>query len=229
MVSSMVGGYQFGDWRVEPDQSRIRSGEVERHLEPLSMNALTYLLDRPGETVSADRLLESVWPGRYVEPNAVPRVLNQIRQALGDDPKNPKYIQTIRKRGYRTLAQVRPLEEVPPRLTGEERPRNWRKRTLILALCCVATLTVAYLYGGALISAVVLNTPTAFFADPVDQELGIATSADGTKIAFAVSGEGPPLVYVLGWMTHLERGFNSPVYDNDQLLAMTSDVHRFVR
>jgi pimeloyl-ACP methyl ester carboxylesterase/DNA-binding winged helix-turn-helix (wHTH) protein len=229
VVRSMVGCYQFGDWRVEPDQNRICNEEVERHLEPLSMNALTYLLDHPGQTVSADRLLDFVWRGRVVEPNAVPRVLNQIRQALGDDPKNPTYIQTIRKRGYRTLAQVRPLNEVPPRQTVDGRPRNSRKKTLVLALFSLIALTAAYLYGGALISALVLNAPTAFFADPVDQELGMATSADGTKIAFAVSGDGPPLVYVLGWMTHLERGFNSPVYDNDQLLAMTSQAHRFVR
>jgi pimeloyl-ACP methyl ester carboxylesterase len=110
-------------------------------------------------------------------------------------------------------------------------PKRKRSHKKLIALACVALvlLPVAYLYGGALVSAVVLNAPNTFFDDPIDQQIGIASSADGTKIMFAVSGEGPPLVYVLGWMTHLESGFNSPVYDNEQLVAMTSKQHRFVR
>ena len=110
-------------------------------------------------------------------------------------------------------------------------PKRKKSRKKLIALACatLVLLPVAYLYGGALVSAVVLNAPNTFFDDPIDQQIGVATSADGTKIMFAVSGEGSPLVYVLGWMTHLESGFNSPVYDNEQLVAMTSMQHQFVR
>lgn len=112
-----------------------------------------------------------------------------------------------------------------------EQPRKRISRKKLIALTCVALvlLPVAYLYGGGLVSVLVLNLPSTFFDDPIDQEIGVATSADGTKISFAVSGEGRPLVYVLGWMTHLESGFNSPLYDNERLVAMTSKQHRFVR
>jgi pimeloyl-ACP methyl ester carboxylesterase len=115
-------------------------------------------------------------------------------------------------------------------VTGEL-PKRQRSRKKLIALTCVALvlLPVAYLYGGGLVSALVLSAPSTFFDDPIDQKIGVATSADGTKISFAVTGEGPPLVYVLGWMTHLESGFNSPLYDNEQLVAMTSKLHHFVR
>jgi len=112
---------------------------------------------------------------------------------------------------------------------AEAFPRSHRKLIAISVSCALILTFVTYLYGGAVLSAVVLGAPGTFFGDPVDQRMGVATSSDGTRIAFAVSGQGPPLVYVLGWMTHLEKGFNSPLYDNEQLVAMTSKQHRFVR
>jgi len=110
-------------------------------------------------------------------------------------------------------------------------PRRRTSRGKLIALGCVVLglLLATYLYGGALVSAVVLHAPGTFFGKPIEQQIGVATSEDGTKIAYAVSGEGPPLVYVLGWMTHLQAGYNSPLYDNERLLAMTSEQHRFVR
>lgn len=112
---------------------------------------------------------------------------------------------------------------------NDEPPKRSRKKVIALILTLLVLLPVSYFYGGGLVSALVLNIPGAFFDDPIDQSIGVTTSADGTNISYAVSGEGPPLVYVLGWMTHLESGFNSPLYDNERLVEMTSNRHRFVR
>jgi hypothetical protein len=60
---------------------------------------------------------------------------------------------------------------------------------------------------------------------PIEQQVGFATAADGTRIAYATTGEGPPIVIVLGWATHLREGFNSPTYDQQGLLALTSEHH----
>lgn len=98
--------YQFGSWLVEPALNRMTSGTVEKHLEPLSMDVLSYLLAHSSEVVSLPQLLQVGWSNRVVEDNAVPRVINEIRRALGDDSHNPRYIETIRKRGYRTVAAV---------------------------------------------------------------------------------------------------------------------------
>ena len=98
--------YRFGEWVVEPHLNRIRSDDVEHQLEPRSIQVLQFLLDNPGETVSIDSLLDAVWADRVVEPNAVHRNLARIRRALGDDSKAPRYIETISKRGYRTVAPV---------------------------------------------------------------------------------------------------------------------------
>ncbi len=71
--------------------------------------------------------------------------------------------------------------------------------------------------------------PALYFGDAIEQELAFVTTPDGTRIAYATSGKGPPIVQVMGGVTHLESGFNSPIYDNDGLVAMSSRDHLFVR
>jgi len=99
---------QFGAWVIEPQLSRIRSGEMIVHLQPQAIEVLAHLLDHPGEIVSQQDLMDVVWDGRLVEPGAVARNVAAIRKALGDDPRNPTYIQTVPKRGYRMIATVTP-------------------------------------------------------------------------------------------------------------------------
>ena len=107
---------KFGDWLIEPQLNRIRRGDQEQLLEPLTMNVLAYLVENAGDVVSQDALLQHFWPGRFVEESTIHRRINQIRRALGDDAKHPIYIETISKRGYRTIASVSPILDV--RKTG---------------------------------------------------------------------------------------------------------------
>ena len=105
----MAATYKFGDWLVEPDLNRVRQVVDERALEPQAMNVLVYLLDRSDTTVSVEEILAEVWNGRIVESTAVARTINQIRRALGDSARSPRYIETIARRGYRTVAPVEPV------------------------------------------------------------------------------------------------------------------------
>jgi DNA-binding winged helix-turn-helix (wHTH) protein/TolB-like protein len=107
--SEQIIAYQFGEWVVEPHLNRIRRADEELQLEPRTLEVLHYLLEHPGEIVSRDELLDHVWAGQVVEPNVIDGKLNRIRQALGDSPRNPTYIETVSKRGYRTIAPVNRL------------------------------------------------------------------------------------------------------------------------
>ena len=112
--------YEFGEWRVEPELGRVRRGQDRRHLEPKALEVLIYLLADAGQVVSSEALLQNLWQGKIVEPSAVPRNVALIRRALGDDPRKPRYIETIPKQGYRTVAPVRliePQSQVPDALT----------------------------------------------------------------------------------------------------------------
>ncbi|MCZ6641363.1 MAG: winged helix-turn-helix domain-containing protein, partial [Gammaproteobacteria bacterium] len=103
--------FQFGDWRVEPHLNRICRGSEEKQLEPKAMDVLAYLLERNGEVVAARDMLDQLWPGLVVEEDAVYQRIAKIRRALGDDARNPKYIENIAKRGYRLIAAVESIGE----------------------------------------------------------------------------------------------------------------------
>jgi DNA-binding winged helix-turn-helix (wHTH) protein len=75
-------------------------------LSPRLVEVLRLLVARPGELVTKEQLLESVWPDVNVTDNALARAISDIRSALGDSPAAPRYIQTVTRRGYRFLGQV---------------------------------------------------------------------------------------------------------------------------
>jgi DNA-binding winged helix-turn-helix (wHTH) protein/tetratricopeptide (TPR) repeat protein len=86
---------------------RSNLGKEERVLlMPKAFAVLSYLIERAGRLVTHDELLEAVWPGSVVEPQAVRRHILEVRTALGDRPKNSLFIETIPKRGYRFIAPV---------------------------------------------------------------------------------------------------------------------------
>ena len=107
MAGPVGGVFDFGDWRIDSAANRLeRDGQAEQ-IEPLAMDVLVVLLEHPGEVVSQDTVLDRVWGGGSGDPGMVKKRVAQIRRALGDDPKHPRYIETIAKRGYRAIAPVR--------------------------------------------------------------------------------------------------------------------------
>src|SRR5580700_8946957 len=75
-------------------------------LTPKAFAVLAYLVEHAGCLVTSDELLEAVWTGRVIEPQAVRKHILEVRTALGDRPKNSLFIETLPKRGYRFIAEV---------------------------------------------------------------------------------------------------------------------------
>jgi TolB-like protein/DNA-binding winged helix-turn-helix (wHTH) protein len=97
---------RIGAWSVNPGSGEIsRDGETVR-LELRTMRLLVCLAERAGAVVSIDDLLKQVWPDVSVTPDSVYQAVASLRRALGDDPKNPTYIATAPRLGYRLVATV---------------------------------------------------------------------------------------------------------------------------
>lgn len=113
------------------------------------------------------------------------------------------------------------------------RPTRRRSPVRRYALASAAALLVALGIAGALNKDYVLSRwilySAQYFGDPIEQHIGFAPAADGTRIAYATTGEGPPVLIVLGWATHLQEGINSPTYDPQGILALSSEKHRIIR
>jgi len=111
--------FVVGEWRVEPDLSRVSRHGVTAHVRPKLMDLLVYLARNSERTVPHDELLANVWPGQpFIASTALARCIAELRQTLGDHATGSTVIQTIPKRGYRLIAAVGPYLE-PDRRPGE--------------------------------------------------------------------------------------------------------------
>ena len=106
-------GFFVGDWHVNPQICRIQLGDKVVKLEPRVMQVLEFLARYPNEVVSRADLEAGVWGGRAVGYEALGRTVALLRKALGDDSKQPRFIETLSKKGYRLIAPVRHPGNIP--------------------------------------------------------------------------------------------------------------------
>src|SRR5262249_2235942 len=105
----------FGPFRLDRSDQCLWREDERLALTPKAFAVLHYLVSHAGRLVSQDELLEALWPGIYVQPEVLKSHIRDIRSALGDRPKNPVYIETLPKRGYRFIAPVQgPLPSSAP-------------------------------------------------------------------------------------------------------------------
>src|ERR1700704_1571658 len=111
---------RIGAWCVNPGSSQIsRDGETVR-VETRTMRLLLCLAEHAGEVVSIDDLLNQVWSDVTVAPDSVYQAVTSLRRLLGDDPKQPTYITTVPRLGYRMVATVSPWADQSVALIGAQ-------------------------------------------------------------------------------------------------------------
>jgi DNA-binding winged helix-turn-helix (wHTH) protein len=114
MSDSLASGFRLAELTVQPNQGRIVSLGGEAHVEPRAMDVLVVLARRAGDTVSRNELIEAVWKHSYVCDEALSRCISLLRHALGDDRSNPRFVETIPKRGYRLMMPVQLVASTEP-------------------------------------------------------------------------------------------------------------------
>ena len=102
----MDGDFRIGDWLVQPNLNRIVRDDHEVRVEPKAMEVLTYLRENAGSVVPKTQIVQHVWSGSYVTEEVLTNSIWELRKALGDDARNPSYIQTVPRRGYRLIAPL---------------------------------------------------------------------------------------------------------------------------
>jgi TolB-like protein/DNA-binding winged helix-turn-helix (wHTH) protein/tetratricopeptide (TPR) repeat protein len=152
---------RIGDWRVDPGVDEItRDGAVVK-LEPRAMRLLLCLAERAGQVVSIEELLDEVWADVVVTSDSVYQAVAALRRILGDHAKEPAYIATLPRRGYRLVASVAawsepasarplvppltPIVDTPPTATAPTYSSlRWERALFLIGL----TLIIGYLIIG---------------------------------------------------------------------------------
>ncbi len=102
----MQNGFSIGEWHIHPERNAlVRSGK-EHPIEPKVMAVLVCLSEQPGDVVSKEQMIRTVWGGAAVTDEVLTNAISELRKALGDDARQPRFIQTIPKKGYRLVANV---------------------------------------------------------------------------------------------------------------------------
>ena len=148
--------YEFGQFTLVPTEKRLLCDGKVVPLAPKVFDTLVLLVKNQGRLLEKDALLEALWPHRVVEEVALAHNVSQLRKALGDPAEDPKFIETVPKRGYRFIAAVRQRGEprAAPPASGGETPsavrHTPRSRAAILgafaAVLVLAAGTAAYVH-----------------------------------------------------------------------------------
>jgi pimeloyl-ACP methyl ester carboxylesterase/DNA-binding winged helix-turn-helix (wHTH) protein len=186
------GVFQFDDVVLDVERFELRRRGEPVHVEPQVFDVLAYLVLHRDRVVTKAELLDQVWGDRFVSESALTSRLKAARRAIGDDGDAQRVIRRLRGRGYRFVAPVTDADE-----PGPPEPTPIRPGLRIVPAASSAA-------GPA-------DRP-ASDVSPLSQQIRFCTAADGTRIAYATVGSGPPLVKAANWMTHLDFDWESPVW-----------------
>ena len=106
----------FGRYRLEP-RGGLMSGDRNVRLTPKALALLSFMAARPGEVITKEELFGAVWPEVTVGDAALVTCIQELRRALGDDARRPRYVETLHRRGYRFVGK---LAERLPATAGEK-------------------------------------------------------------------------------------------------------------
>jgi DNA-binding winged helix-turn-helix (wHTH) protein/tetratricopeptide (TPR) repeat protein len=124
------GFVEVGGVRLDLGSQRLDVDGKMVDLRPNSWELLKYMAARPGKLLSKDELVEAVWGDRVVTEASLNQAVRELRKALGDDARSPRYIETVHRRGFRFIAatedhdshrQSRPVSSCPTKLVGRKR------------------------------------------------------------------------------------------------------------
>lgn len=186
----MSGKYAFGEFEVDRAAATLlRDGEIVP-LTPKTFGLLLHLLEHAGALVSREELFERHWRGRVVTDDALTRCIHELRNALDDDPRRPRYLVTMHRRGYRFISQVKVDSPIDSSESAAQTERLYGRSTLMNSL--TSAITVANRERRGLV--ITLTGEPGVGKTQVMRELARIGESKGMHVvtAFAAEGAGAP-------------------------------------
>jgi len=195
-VNSISEVIRFATYEVHPRSGEIRKGGTKLRLSEQPFQLLLALLERPGEVLTREELQKRLWPDTFVDVDgSLNAAVNKIREVLGDSAENPRFVETVPRRGYRFIAPV-----TGTRTREVNTPEDGTGlRSYLLPLGAVAVLlasAAAWLFvrSGANRNSL-QRTLTRVTFQPGLQS-GATWSPDGRYIAYALNHDGQSDIWV---------------------------------
>jgi DNA-binding winged helix-turn-helix (wHTH) protein len=207
--------YEVSDLVIDLARQRVTRAATEIALPKLSFDLLLVLIRAAPALLSNDELMEQVWPGLVVSPETVNRRVKLLRDALGDDPRAPRYIAGLRGRGYRLIPEVRSVEKVAPRVALQPSPvQSDSTRTLLPMRSLQGKFAEGVLLAERVIAADPVNPWSSSRQSACNRylELGDLTAARDVVAGASAAGVAPFQVfqYLGDWRAAGEAVYDAP-------------------
>jgi len=149
--------YRFEEIEIDVDNVWLKRDGEEFHVRQQTFQVLVYLLEQRQRLISKDELIEHIWRDTAVTDNALEQCLAEIRKVLGDDSRNPRFIKTVPRAGYRFIGNVEEVSaeaeattrvsqnqnQSQPAIAEASRPEVWiRKRAVLISVAILLTVVV---------------------------------------------------------------------------------------
>ena len=228
------GFYEFADFRLDLSDKVLRQGDKQILLTPKVFDTLKVLVENAGSLLEKEELMHAIWPDRFVDEGNLAFNVKVLRRVLGDDANDPKFIETIPRRGYRFIASTRRIEAETPSTDKLAQDAGLFPGTRAIAVGPVGKRSLWFLFlMSALLLCVFLivglrslswKTVTPVLSAPFSsQKLSnngkvpdAVISPDGKKVAY-VNGTGTEKESV--WIRRLETG------DNIEIIPPSDDIY----
>jgi Tol biopolymer transport system component/DNA-binding winged helix-turn-helix (wHTH) protein len=193
------GVRQFGAFELDSRTGDLRKHGVRIKLQDQPRQILLLLLDHPGEVVTRDQIRKQLWPdATFVDfDNAINSAMRKLRTALGDTAENPRFIETLARRGYRLVVplsagpgRITEPEPAPSRTTRKARGPKWQfiAASFVIVIFIAVFMAVAAKRVGTSGSGEKANIRVAPLTANPGLEMHPSFSQDGTRVAYVWHG-----------------------------------------
>lgn len=228
--------FQFGPFLLVPEARELRRAGTPVALPPKAFDTLQLLIEERDRALTKQALLDALWPDVAVEESSLSQQIFLVRRALEENGNGNRYVATIPRHGYRFVASVREIPDLPqqPQPSASRSPR---KRTALLAGCgAVAVLLIGYSWwGGALVSRRERSSAPSFVGVTSSPQIESfpSLSPDGTTLVYAVgpldyAGESDIFMKSVGGKTALNLTPDTPGADTQPAFSPSGEYIAFV-
>lgn len=211
--------YEFADFRLDVSEKVLRRGDEIVPLTPKVFDTLKILIENAGHLLEKEELMRKIWQDRFVEEGNLAFNIKVLRKALNDNAAKPKFIETVQRRGYRFIAEVKTsfganvVTKTPQQTADSVRNSSSKPSKLLIPVAAFAVLLITAIVIGSWYARNRNNAPSAPVLSAAFNSERLSTN--GKVFQTVISPDGKNVVYTNGikgkqsvWLRQLETGSN---------------------